>query len=81
MQVKYNSHEVKNMAISYAPLRSMMRLKKISWYQLANHGIDPQTLQRLRHDRPVSTITLYRLCQILDCQPGMLLEYSPDIQE
>lgn len=52
------------MAISYGPLRERMKETGVTWYQLANRGIDHQTLQRLRHDR---------LCQILDCQPGDLL--------
>lgn len=61
------------MAISYGPLRERMKETGVTWYQLANRGIDHQTLQRLRHDRPISTKTIDRLCQILDCQPGDLL--------
>lgn len=55
----------------------------ISFYRLANEGIDAQTLQRIRHDRPITTETLGRLCAIMHCQPGDLIEYieetpSPD---
>ena len=55
----------------------------ISFYRLANEGIDAQTLQRIRHDRPITTETLGRLCAIMHCQPGVLIEYieetpSPD---
>ena len=38
-------------------------------------GIDAQTLQRIRHDRPVTTETLGKLCAIMHCQPGDLIEY------
>lgn len=66
------------MAISYGPLRELMGKKGVTWYQLVNQGIDPQTLQRLRHDRPISTKTIDRLCQILTCQPGDLLAHTPE---
>ncbi|WP_158557760.1 helix-turn-helix domain-containing protein [Ruthenibacterium lactatiformans] len=52
-----------------------MEQKKISFYRLANEGIDAQTLQRIRHDKPVTTETLGKLCEIMECQPGELIEY------
>ena len=52
-----------------------MKEQYISFYRLANEGIDPQTLQRLRQDLPVTTVTLARLCEILHYQPGKLIEY------
>lgn len=52
-----------------------MRENGISWYRLGNEGIDPQTQQRIRHDRPLSTTTIEALCRILHCQPGDLMEY------
>ena len=52
-----------------------MRENGISWYRLGNEGIDPQTQQRIRHDRPLSTTTIETLCRILHCQPGDLMEY------
>ena len=56
-------------------MRQLMEQKKISFYRLANEGIDAQTLQRIRHDKPVTTETLGKLCEIMDCQPGDLIEY------
>lgn len=64
--------------ITYEPLRRRMREQKISYYRLANLGIESQTLQRLRHDRPITTSTLDKLCAIFECPPGELLEYIPD---
>lgn len=63
------------MPISFRPMRKLMEQKNISFYRLANEGIDAQTLQRIRHDRPVTTETLGKLCEIMDCQPGDLIEY------
>ena len=66
------------MPISFRPMREFMKENKISYYRLANEGIDAQTLQRLRHDRPITTETLGKLCCIMNCQPGDLIEYIPD---
>ena len=63
------------MPISYRPFRQYIKEHGISYYHLANEGMDAQTLQRLRHDRPITTDTLGRLCEILGCQPGALVEY------
>lgn len=66
------------MPISYEPMREYMRTHDISYYRLGNEGIDPQTQHRIRHDLPITTTTIERLCRILECQPGDLMEYIPD---
>lgn len=62
-------------------MRQYMEQHHISFYRLANEGIDAQTLQRVRHDRPVTTETLGKLCAIMGCQPGDLIEYVEDLLE
>lgn len=37
-----------------------------------------RVIQQLRDKSPVSWEVLTRLCQLLDCQPGNLLEYRED---
>ena len=63
------------MHITFEPMHRLMQTENISYYRLANEGIDAQTLQRIRHDRPVTTETLGKLCAIMHCQPGDLIEY------
>lgn len=63
------------MPISFEPMRKFMKKNKISYYYLANQGIEAPTLQRIRHDRPITTETLGKLCQIMNCQPGQLIAY------
>ena len=63
------------MPISYRPMRKFMDENNVSYYFLGNEGIDAQTLQRIRHDKPITTTTLGHLCRILKCQPEMLIEY------
>lgn len=66
------------MPISFQPMREYMKKNHISFYRLANSGIDAQTLQRIRHNKPVTTDTLGRLCFIMNCQPSDLIEYHRD---
>ena len=66
------------MAISFRPMREYMAKNSISYYRLGNEGIDSNTLQRIRHDKPITTATIDKLCRIMNCQPGDLIEYIPD---
>lgn len=63
------------MPITFQPMRDYMAEKHISYYFLANQGIDAKTLHRIRHDLPITTKTLGRLCKLLNCQPGQLIAY------
>ena len=36
------------------------------------------TLQKLRNGEPVSWDNLTKLCALLSCQPGDIIEYVPD---
>lgn len=69
------------MPISFAPMREYMHRHKISYYYLANEGIESATLQRLRHDEPVTTVTIEKLCRIMNCQPGDLICYLEEPEE
>jgi len=66
--------------ISFRPMRNYMKENRISYYYLSNQGVDPQTLQRIRHDRTITTDTLAELCSILNCPPGQLIEYVNSLE-
>lgn len=62
--------------ISYAPLWKTLKEKGISQYKLIEeYGVDNAQLQRLRDNAVVKTITIDRLCQILDCRVEDIMEY------
>ncbi len=42
--------------------------------------IGEATMQRLRHKQSVSYEVLAKLCDLLNCQPGDILEYVPEEQ-
>lgn len=55
--------------ISYKPLYKTMKEKGVSTYKLINeYGISRSLLDRLKHDKPISTTTLDTLCTYLDCK-------------
>ena len=56
-----------------------MAAKGMTTYTLrVKHGMSHATVQRLQADMPVSTHTLNRLCEILDCPLQDIAEYVPD---
>ncbi len=69
------------MMISYEPLYKTLREKGISTYKLINeHRISRSLLDRLKHNRPISTVTLNDLCRILHCRVEDILVYTEDVE-
>lgn len=65
--------------ITYSPLWHTLKNKGVSQYQLIkDYGVDNAQLQRLRQNQVVKTLTLNKLCQILDCRIEDIIEYVPD---
>lgn len=67
--------------ICYRPLWETMAKKKATTYTLrVIYGMSHATVQRLQANMPVSTHTLNKLCNILDCRLDEVAEYIPDKQ-
>ena len=65
--------------ISYEPLWKTLKKKNITQYKLIkDYGIDSAQLHRLRSNAVVKTVTINRLCQILDCRVEDIMEYVKD---
>ena len=65
--------------ISYAPFYRTMKEKGISTYKLINqYGLSRSLIDRLKHDKPISTVTLNDLCKYLDCNVEDILVYIKD---
>lgn len=65
--------------IHYAPLWKTMEEKKVTTYTLRfKFGMSHATVQRLQNDLPVSTHTLDKLCERLDCRLEDVAEYVPN---
>lgn len=65
--------------ISYQPFYETLRERNLSTYRLINeYGVSRSLLDRLRHNRPISTRTLDDLCRILRCDVQDILCYQQD---
>lgn len=65
--------------ISYEPFYKTLKDKNISTYKLINdYGISRSLLDRLKHNKPISTVTLNDLCNILKCKVEDILLFMED---
>jgi len=65
--------------ISYKPFYETIKSKGITTYKLINtYGISRSLLDRLKHDKPISTVTLNDLCRICQCRVENIIEYIED---
>ena len=66
--------------ISYEPFYRTLKEKGISTYKLINeYAISRSLLDRLKHNRPISTVTLNDLCTILHCKVEEILVFTEDV--
>lgn len=65
--------------ITYKPFWKTLKKKSISTYALINkYGVSSSTINRLRHDEPLSTMTINDLCTFLHCEVNDILQFIPD---
>ena len=62
--------------ISYAPFYETLKARGLTTYRLiVDYGISRSLLYRLKHNKPISTVTLADLCLILECRVEDVLVY------
>ena len=65
--------------IVYDKLLMMLDQKGITTYKIRKDKIiSESTLQNIRQDKGISTDAIGRLCEVLKCQPGDIIEYKED---
>ena len=64
--------------IVYARLWEKMKENNVSQYRLIKEGISTSTITRLKRNENVSTDTLNKLCDILNCKVEEIIEFIPD---
>lgn len=68
--------------ITYEPFYRTLKAKGISTYKLVNEfGVSRSLLDRLKHNKPISTQTLDDLCGYLDCRVEDILLYTSGTPE
>ncbi|MDY6084168.1 MAG: helix-turn-helix transcriptional regulator [Dialister sp.] len=67
------------MAVSYAKYRKLLKEIDMSASRLGRKAdIAPNTMTRLQKDEVVSLDVLGRLCKVLNCNFGDLVDYVPE---
>ena len=67
------------MPIIYDKLLAMMKQNGITSYTIRKNNIIGQaTLTKIKNGGDIDTRTIAKFCELLDCQPGDILEYVPD---
>ena len=65
--------------IDFTPFYTTLKAKNMTTYKLINqYGISRSLLDRLKHNKPISTVTLDDLCKILTCNVEDILRFVPD---
>ena len=65
--------------ISYEPFYATLRKKGITTYKLINQfGVSRSLIDRLKHNKPISTVTINDLCTFLNCNVEDILRYQKD---
>lgn len=65
--------------ISYEPFYKTIKEKDISTYKLiTQYGLSRSLIDRLKHNKPISTVTLNDLCTILHCRVEDIILFIED---
>ena len=67
------------MNVSYENLWNTMKKQDITTYTLIHrYGINPRTINNLKHNKGITVDTLGRLCEILNCTPNDIISFHKD---
>lgn len=67
--------------ITHEPFYQTLRKRNLSTYKLIqDYGISRSLLDRLKHNKPITTVTLNDLCSILHCRVEDILLYTEDAE-
>ena len=69
------------MAIHFDKLNAIMQERGVKKFDLRKGGVNASILDKALSGGNVDTKTINKLCALLKCQPGDIMEYVPDEQE
>lgn len=65
--------------ISFKKLEKLLYEKGKKWQFLRDSGISPGIVAKMKDKSGhTDTRTIQKVCMLLDCQPGDIMEYVPD---
>ncbi len=70
------------MPIKYDKLFAMMKKQGLTTYRIRQESIISQSaLTAIKNGKSVTTDTIAKLCAVLGCQPGDIMEYVSDDEQ
>jgi putative transcriptional regulator len=71
--------EVIGLAISFRRLMTLLKTNGYTTYRIRKENmVGRETWRKLQTDGHIDTRTINKLCAMLNCQPGDIMEYVPD---
>lgn len=65
--------------ISYENFWKIIKERNITQYKLIyHHEISTSLIHRLKKNKPITTKTIDRLCEIIGCEVGDIISYIPN---
>ena len=64
--------------LKFDKLMILLKEKGHTMSSMRNHGFSPALMYRMKRGEHVNTINIDKLCKLLNCQPGDLMEYVED---
>lgn len=62
--------------ISYEPFYKTLKDRNLTTYKLVkDYNVSRSLLDRLKHNKPLSTVTIDDLCRILQCKVNDIMVY------
>jgi len=75
-------HSDRDSKIRFDKLKAVLEDRGKTWQFLRADGISPGILSKMKEGKgDISTKTIERVCELLNCQPGDFMEYIPDEPE
>ena len=63
--------------ITYRPFWELMTKKDISTYKLiTEYKLSRSLIDKLKHDKGLTTSTIDRLCEVFECEVSNIMEYT-----
>lgn len=70
-------HSDRKNKISFAKLEEILNSKNKTWGYLREQGISPGIVAKMKDGTgDISTKTIERVCELMECQPGDFMEYK-----
>lgn len=68
--------------VVYTPFWETLKRSSESTYTLIHkHNVSSSTINRIRHNKSVTTTTINDLCRILNCEVSDIIKYEPSDQD